>query len=72
MADIFRTDKPLAVSPIKTGMPVRLWNFCTTDDPNQQIRGSANAPRPNDGVNHNAPPPGADPNAVTAPLPGGF
>ncbi|MDS1112611.1 MlaD family protein [Gordonia westfalica] len=41
--------------------------YCVTEDPNMQIRGSANAPRP-PGDDTAGPPPGYDPNARTVPL----
>ncbi|MBD0860124.1 MCE family protein [Gordonia sp. zg691] len=41
--------------------------YCVTEDPRQQIRGSANAPRP-PGDDTAGPPPGYDPNARTVPL----
>ncbi|GAB89880.1 MlaD family protein [Gordonia rhizosphera] len=41
--------------------------YCVTEDPNQQIRGSANAPRPA-GDDTAGPPPDYDPNARTVPL----
>ncbi len=41
--------------------------YCVTEDPNQQIRGSANAPRP-EGDDTAGPPPNYDPNARTVPL----
>ncbi|MEE3852482.1 MlaD family protein [Gordonia sp. LSe1-13] len=41
--------------------------YCVTEDPQQQIRGSANAPRP-PGDDTAGPPPGFDPNARTVPL----
>ncbi|GAA1482936.1 MlaD family protein [Gordonia sinesedis] len=41
--------------------------YCVTEDPNQQIRGSANAPRP-PGDDTAGPPPGYDPNARTVPM----
>ncbi|MDL9937440.1 MCE family protein [Gordonia sp. ABSL1-1] len=41
--------------------------YCVTQDPNQQVRGSANAPRP-PGDDTAGPPPGYDPNARTVPL----
>ncbi len=41
--------------------------YCVTEDPNQQIRGSANAPRP-PGDDTAGPPPRYDPNARTVPL----
>lgn len=47
---------------------VRKYNFCAVDNPALQIRGAANAPRPNVPDNTAAMPPGADPNALTRPL----
>lgn len=41
--------------------------YCVTQDPNQQIRGSANAPRP-PGDDTAGPAPGSDPNARTQPM----
>ncbi|MFT4124778.1 MAG: MCE family protein [Gordonia sp. (in: high G+C Gram-positive bacteria)] len=41
--------------------------YCVTEDPNQQIRGSVNAPRPR-GDDTAGPPAGYDPNARTVPL----
>lgn len=41
--------------------------YCVTEDPNQQIRGSANAPRP-PGDDTAGPPPNYDPNARTVPM----
>nr|WP_082399910.1 MlaD family protein [Gordonia phthalatica] len=41
--------------------------YCVTEDPNQQIRGAANAPRPK-GDDTAGPPPNYDPNARTVPL----
>ncbi|MFW0787120.1 MlaD family protein [Gordonia sp. CPCC 206044] len=41
--------------------------YCVTEDPKQQIRGSANAPRP-PGDDTAGPPPNYDPNARTVPL----
>ncbi|MFW0791639.1 MlaD family protein [Gordonia sp. CPCC 205333] len=46
-------------------VPVNL--YCVTQDKNQQIRGSANAPRPA-GDDTAGPPPNYDPNARTVPL----
>lgn len=50
---------------LELAVPVNL--YCVTEDPNQQIRGSANAPRP-PGDDTAGPPPGYDPNARTVPL----
>ncbi|PPJ32436.1 mammalian cell entry protein [Nocardia nova] len=41
------------------------WNYCTNAPPDQQIRGSANAPRPDVPNNGAQMPSGADPNART-------
>ncbi|MGV9826254.1 MlaD family protein [Gordonia sp. NPDC003429] len=60
-----------AVTPIRptkileSTIPTNL--YCVTEDPNQQIRGSANAPRP-PGDDTAGPAPGADPNERTVPL----
>ena len=60
----------IPVSPAHVGDgTVRLWNYCITDDPNQQIRGSANAPRPDVPNNGATIPPGVDPNQRSTPLP---
>lgn len=44
------------------------WNYCTNPPPGQQVRGSANAPRPNVPNNGAQMPPGVDPNERT-PIP---
>ncbi|MFC6011592.1 MlaD family protein [Nocardia lasii] len=41
------------------------WNYCTNPPPGQQIRGAANAPRPNIPDNGAFMPPGVDPNERT-------
>ncbi|MFD3510032.1 MlaD family protein [Nocardia sp. NPDC058666] len=41
------------------------WNYCTDPPPGQQIRGAANAPRPNIPDNGSFLPPGVDPNERT-------
>nr|WP_280268943.1 MlaD family protein [Nocardia wallacei] len=43
------------------------WNYCTNPPPDQQIRGSANAPRPDVPNNGAQMPEGADPNDRTPP-----
>ncbi|TSE00304.1 MCE family protein [Skermania sp. ID1734] len=48
---------------------IRVYNYCQTGIPGLQIRGAANAPRP-PGDDTAGPPPGANPNAVSPPLPG--
>ncbi|OBA43844.1 MlaD family protein [Gordonia sp. 852002-51296_SCH5728562-b] len=72
MASIFpRPYCNYAVTPIRptkvleTVIPTNL--YCVTEDKNQQIRGSANAPRP-PGDDTAGPALGADPNARTVPL----
>lgn len=60
-----------AVTPVRPtkilelSVPTNL--YCVTEDPAQQIRGSANAPRP-PGDDNAGPPPNYDPNARTVPL----
>ncbi|MDY6811125.1 MAG: MlaD family protein [Actinomycetota bacterium] len=60
-----------AVTPVRPtkilelSVPTNL--YCVTEDPQQQIRGSANAPRP-PGDDTAGPPPNFDPNARTVPL----
>lgn len=60
-----------AVTPVRPTKILQLTIptnlYCVTEDPNQQIRGSANAPRPA-GDDTAGPPPGYDPNARTVPL----
>ncbi len=43
------------------------WNYCDNPPPGLQVRGSANAPRPNVPDNGAHMPPGADPNEMTPP-----
>ncbi|MEV4237941.1 MULTISPECIES: MlaD family protein [unclassified Nocardia] len=43
------------------------WNYCENPPPGLQIRGSANAPRPNVPDNGAQMPPGVDPNELTPP-----
>ncbi|MGV9710156.1 MlaD family protein [Gordonia sp. NPDC003424] len=50
---------------LELSIPTNL--YCVTEDPHQQVRGSANAPRP-PGDDTAGPPPGYDPNARTVPL----
>ncbi|MEU4314033.1 MlaD family protein [Nocardia sp. NPDC024068] len=49
---------------------VRLYNYCVTDDPALQVRGSANAPRPNVPDNTAGPPPGVTGDELSRPIPG--
>ncbi|MEV0247281.1 MCE family protein [Nocardia sp. NPDC050712] len=57
---------PVSPAQVSDGR-VRLYNYCISTDPALQVRGSANAPRPD-----NAPgvPAGVDPNELSFPLPG--
>ncbi|MFE3446669.1 MCE family protein [Nocardia sp. NPDC059180] len=48
----------------------RLYNYCITSNPALQIRGSANAPRPNVPDNTAGPPPGVTGNELSRPIPG--
>lgn len=50
---------------LESSVPTNL--YCVTNDPNQQRRGSVNAPRP-EGDDTANPPPGYDPNTRTVPL----
>ncbi|MBF6071995.1 MCE family protein [Nocardia farcinica] len=52
-----------------TDSRVRLYNYCVTDDPALQIRGSANAPRPNVPDNGSGPPPGVTGDEMSQPAP---
>ncbi|AHH16316.1 MCE family protein MceF [Nocardia nova SH22a] len=59
----------IPVSPVRLGDGrVRLYNYCVTDDPGMQIRGSADAPRPAVPGNGATAPPGVDPDAETPPI----
>lgn len=62
-------DYPVLPEPpteiLQSSVPVNM--YCVTEDPTQQIRGAANAPRP-PGDDTAGPPPNFDPNARTAPL----
>lgn len=60
----------IPISPAHIPDPrVPLWNYCVTDNPNIQIRGSANAPRPDVPNNGATIPPDVDPNQLSTPLP---
>ncbi|MFF0541387.1 MlaD family protein [Nocardia thailandica] len=47
--------------------PIPKWNYCTNPPDGQQIRGAANAPRPNVPNNGATMPPGVDPHEKTLP-----
>lgn len=48
---------------------VRLYNYCVTDNPALQVRGSANAPRPDVPDNGATAPPGVTGNELSQPVP---
>ncbi|WP_040798704.1 MCE family protein [Nocardia higoensis] len=52
-----------------TDTRIRLYNYCVTEDPALQIRGSANAPRPNVPDNGSGPPPGVTGDELSQPVP---
>ncbi|MFE3543740.1 MCE family protein [Nocardia sp. NPDC059177] len=60
---------PVSPARVSDGS-VRLYNYCRTNDPAQQIRGSANAPRPDTPDNTAGPPPGSTGDERSVPLPG--
>jgi virulence factor Mce-like protein len=62
------TTTPIPVTDVSEAR-VPLWNYCVTDNPNIQIRGSANAPRPDVPNNGATIPPDVDPNQLSTPLP---
>lgn len=66
--------RPYCTYPVTPTRPTQLLEltiplnlYCVTADPNQQVRGAANAPRPK-GDDTAGPPPNFDPNARTVPL----
>ncbi|MGW0036027.1 MlaD family protein [Gordonia sp. NPDC003376] len=66
--------RPYCDYPITPTRPTKILEltiptnlYCVTEDPHQQVRGSANAPRPA-GDDTAGPPPNYDPNARTVPL----
>ena len=61
---------PVAPNNEATDTRQRLYNYCLADDPSLQVRGSANAPRPNVGDNGAGPPPGVTGNEMSQPIPG--
>ncbi|MFI5714844.1 MlaD family protein [Nocardia sp. NPDC051750] len=72
MLDIwFRPYCQYQSTPIKTQVvqdgTLPMWNYCDNPGPGQQIRGAANAPRPNVPDNGANMPPGVDPNERTLP-----
>lgn len=72
MLDIwFRPYCQYQSTPVKTQVvqdgTLPMWNYCDNPGPGQQIRGAANAPRPNVPNNGANIPPGVDPNERTLP-----
>lgn len=72
MLDIwFRPYCQYQSTPVKTQVvqdgTLPKWNYCDNPGPGQQIRGAANAPRPNVPNNGAHIPPGVDPNERTLP-----
>ncbi|WP_024801456.1 MlaD family protein [Nocardia sp. BMG51109] len=59
-------NKPTAPYVVQDGTLPK-WNYCTSPPPDQQIRGSSNAPRPDVPNNGAQMPAGADPNERTLP-----
>lgn len=58
---------PIVPTTATTDTRVRLYNYCVTDNPALQIRGSANAPRPPGPDNGAGPPPGVTGNELSQP-----
>ncbi|WP_067660663.1 MCE family protein [Nocardia harenae] len=61
---------PVVPTLSTTDTRVRLYNYCVTSDPALQVRGSANAPRPNVPDNGSGPPPGVTGDELSRPIPG--
>ncbi|MGK8524348.1 MCE family protein [Nocardia asteroides] len=61
---------PVVPTQKMTDTRVRLYNYCVTSDPALQIRGAANAPRPNVPDNGSGPPPGVTGDELSRPVPG--
>ncbi|WP_225729069.1 MULTISPECIES: MCE family protein [unclassified Nocardia] len=60
---------PVVPTERTTDTRVRLYNYCVTSNPALQIRGSANAPRPDVPDNGSGPPPGVTGNELSQPAP---
>ncbi|MFI9510509.1 MCE family protein [Nocardia sp. NPDC052566] len=58
---------PLVPTDKTVDTRVRLYNYCVTSNPALQVRGSANAPRPNVPDNGSGPPPGVTGNELSRP-----
>ncbi|MFC8526802.1 MCE family protein [Nocardia sp. NPDC057227] len=61
---------PVVPTLTATDTRVRLYNYCVTSNPALQVRGSANAPRPNVPDNGSGPPPGVTGDELSRPIPG--
>lgn len=61
---------PLVPTEPMADTRVPLYNYCVTDNPALQVRGSANAPRPDIPDNTAGPPPGATGDEMSRPMPG--
>ncbi|MTE15236.1 MCE family protein [Nocardia aurantiaca] len=60
---------PVVPTDIQTDTRVRLYNYCVTANPALQIRGSADAPRPDVPDNGATEPPGVSGNEMSQPIP---
>ncbi|WP_433672975.1 MCE family protein [Nocardia sp. CA-136227] len=60
---------PVVPTNVQADNRVRLYNYCVTSDPALQVRGSANAPRPDVPDNGATTPPGATGNEMSQPVP---
>ncbi|MGV9837673.1 MCE family protein [Nocardia niigatensis] len=60
---------PVVPTDIQADTRVRLYNYCVTSNPALQIRGSADAPRPDVPDNGVTAPPGATGNEMSQPVP---
>lgn len=60
---------PVVPTDVQADNRVRLYNYCVTANPALQVRGSANAPRPDVPDNGTTAPPGATGNEMSQPIP---
>ncbi|MGY2029917.1 MCE family protein [Nocardia gipuzkoensis] len=61
---------PVVPTDKMTDTRIRLYNYCVTSDPALQVRGSANAPRPDVPDNGATRPPGVSGDELSRPVPG--
>ncbi|WP_280314069.1 MlaD family protein [Nocardia abscessus] len=61
---------PVVPTDKMTDTRIRLYNYCVTSDPALQVRGSANAPRPDVPDNGATRPPGVGGDELSRPVPG--